>query len=435
MEGKDRIAAAEGGFTLIEVVVAAFLVAVGILGTLGALASGNRLTGDAKRTEQATAVGQQAISKIKALPYNDVALASAPAHAATGPYVNVVGTTFTPGSPVPAEPLVTGVNGTVGKVDATPDAFTSGSTTGTIYRFVTERKECGPSGGNCSDVLRSKRVTVAVWLDATRTNGRRPPPVFVSTVVIDPNSGPLGATATAPNANPGSGTPVSAQPFYLYDTPCSVSARATITGAHATHDTTGTSGTACAGSTRPDLMASAAPPETTVALPDLSTDVIRSSATGLALRRTGTGCPTTGKLATHTWASTPLPKNFAVTGRSAVSLPTRAISSAAADVTLCATLKLVALGTSGQTVTAPVASATYRLPSWPATLNVIGFTVDNTPVAMDAIPGLDAASVKEGRLFLTLGVKAESATDLELRYDHPDQTAVLSVSTTTPYSG
>lgn len=419
MTGTDR-SRAQAGFTLVEVLVAAFVIVVGVLGTLGALASGNRLTGEAKRGEQATAVGQRAIARIKALPYAQVGLASLPAReSAPSPAsrISVDGQSLTVGATT--EPFVTG-----GTVSSAPERFSTGSTTGTIFRYVTRRRECQLSLGVCVDPMDSKRVTVAVWLDSAR--GRRAAPVFASTVVIDPNSGPLGVNV-APTANPGSGPPVSAESFFLGDTPCTASGRAPIAAAHATHDTTGS---ACSGSAPPDLLAPDSPPDTTTAPPDLSTDLTGrgTGPQGLALTRqtSTTSCPSGTSTQTHRWASAPLPLTFQVAGRSALSLWTKTVGGLPASATICAKLEMQTLSGS-TTEKTTVATTSYHLDEWPTTPTPVAFSFANTPVNLGAIPLL-----AEGRLLLTLSVKSDSGADLELLYDHPDFGSLVSVATVPP---
>lgn len=410
--GTDAIDVRQDGFTLVEVLVAALVVAVGVLGLLGALTASGRLTGEAKRTEQATAVGQRAIAAIKALDYARVGLTSKPVHEATGPNARVTGTTFSSGAPIPAEELVAG-----GSVPSAPESFESGNTTGTIFRYVTERTECGLL---CSDTLRSKRVTVAVWLSSSR--GHRPPPVYVSTVMTDPDAGPLGVSVAPPTANPGAGAPITGQQLYLTDTSCNVGTRQPIAGAHATHDTSATTASCTSINTsRPDLLDPDGPPETTTPLPDLSNDLSRTSPLGLGLRRSSATCPTTGsKFEVHTWATAPLPLAFTVVGRSALSVHTRTVGGVAGGATLCATLRAQTAGL----VTTTVATTTYHLDAWPTEDTPIAFAFDNLSVPAIALGG---------RLLLTVSLRA-SATgpDIELLYDHPDQRSVLTVSTTTP---
>src|SRR5205823_2332401 len=148
-------------------------------------------------------------------------------------------------------PLVmTPAAGQAAAVQPGPQAFTVGLSqtpiTGRIYRYVSWRDEVCPFS-LCDGTQNTKRLTVAVVADPTGGSTQRAP-VWVSTVVVDPDAAPPG-TQAPPGGGPGAGDPVTAQTFYLYDTPCGQSQRQTQTGSHPTRDTASSGGSAADTST------------------------------------------------------------------------------------------------------------------------------------------------------------------------------------------
>lgn len=445
----------QDGFTLVEVLVAAFLVLVGLMAILAALDVSARTALSAQRHEQGISYAQRELEKLKTYPYAQLALSSAPAHQADGNPANDP----TPNAPrnpnfyvvdpgtfqikadyqnrnsaqvtaVP-EPLVTG-----GTVDPGPTAFADGATTGTVYRFITYRKEnCGAitvAGvtvlNPCPGLDNSKRITVAVVLNRVGNDAGPAKPVWVSSVVTDPNATPVGVDAP-PTANPGSGPPVTAQPFFLYDTPCHFGARQVISGAHTSHNTAQSpSSTACVAPNEPDLMGPDAPPNGTgTNVYDYSSEVARPNPVGLALQRYDSGCPTTYsalnattlKSSVHTWATRPFGAPFttaASNSRAALSVWTRTRDGQPGSAVLCATLRDAVTGL-------VVGSGTYTQPEWPTTFTQVSFAFDTLP-AYTFVTGT--------RLLLTVSLRSTSSNDVVLLYDHPDYQTFLSVATTTP---
>lgn len=188
----------ERGFTLIEVLVAMLLLVVGILATLGAMASAHRLTGGVQRDQQALGFAQREAERVSALSWASLALDAAPASAASPadmPPAFVSGSNFLvkkdfndpaagppAGVPSTGEPLVIAAGG---GAQATPQTVTVGDTTGKLYEYVTQGS-CGTLGGTelCGSSLPVRRVIVAVVLDPTQNGeGGLQRPVWVSTLV------------------------------------------------------------------------------------------------------------------------------------------------------------------------------------------------------------------------------------------------------------
>ncbi len=469
-------AGAQAGFTLVEVLVAAFLVVVGLVALLAAFDATGRTALAAQRHGQAVSYAQREIERLRTLDYDtQLGVTSLPAGAAStgnaagdptpdnpvNPLYYVTGTSLkvmanysnrNSGlqagiSPNP-EPLVGPADPklTDPRVNPGPEPFVDGPTTGKVYRFVTYRKEScggvsilGVSVANpCSvdalgqpDGKDSKRVTVAVVLDSLADKAGPSKPVWMSSVVTDPNAAPLGVQLP-PQANPGSGAAVTAQPFFLYDTPCHNATRQTVATPHATHNSAQAPllgvATSCVAPNEPDLMSNDAPPGTiTAPIGDFSNDVARSAPVGLALQRSPSGnpaCPTTysssgQKAQIHTWASPASSPAFVIppTGaRAALSIWTQTIDGNPGRGILCATLRDALTG-------ATLGSGTYDQANWPTTPSQLDFTFALT--APLTVPVGD-------RLLLTVSLQSGSTNNVELLYDHPSYASFLAVTTTTP---
>src|SRR5213593_2135381 len=172
----------ETGMTIVEVAIAAVILVVSGLAILGLVDAASRNDYRATQSQVVNDRLQLEMEKIKELPYDQVALTSAPANSsnASDPRSRVATTTFNvnrSGSPNYAQMVYNGgpsqettANVTGGTVDPGPTPFQSGNVKGTVYRFVTWAQDS--SCGNCSDRW-YKHVTIAVALDSTAPGGAR----------------------------------------------------------------------------------------------------------------------------------------------------------------------------------------------------------------------------------------------------------------------
>jgi Tfp pilus assembly protein PilV len=192
--------ATEGGFTMIEVIVALSVLIVGILGAYIAFVTSQRLSLVSERHATMTQIAQKEIERLQGIPYSDLALTSAPTTSTdpTNPdYYVVPGTTPSykwNRSGTVSEPVaIDSIEGTVAPVSS----WTEGSLTGQVYDFVTwtTDTQCSPSCPTSQDY---KRITVAV----TMSNGLLPTPVYVSTVLADPKATPPGGCGGGTCGNP-----------------------------------------------------------------------------------------------------------------------------------------------------------------------------------------------------------------------------------------
>ena len=284
--GGDRIAR-EAGFTVIEVVIAAALLAIASLAVLGLVDAANRNNLRASQSQVVNDRLQQQMEAIKQLPYNQVALTRLPSSSTdpSTPASRVTASTFNVkrtgaancenlvynGSTAPGDgSAVTG-----GSVDPGPTPFQNGSVKGNIYRYVTWEADpaCGnDTQSNCGERY-YKRVVIDITLDQTASGGPR---VYqeIQGYVSNPNAGlPASQGGQGGQNEGGGGTGHGGQDtptpwtFWLTDTSCSqeppAETRQPITADHETHNTlaicpSGQQTGATPGS--PDLMLTEAAP-------------------------------------------------------------------------------------------------------------------------------------------------------------------------------
>jgi len=291
----------EQGFTLVELLVAIFLLVVGITATIGVLEAAARLSVVAERRTTMVHRAQRELERIESLAFSHAAMTAAPTHSSvtTDPYFYVANgppATFQyDRSATPAAPEQIAVDATNGVISSTATPWTDGRLSGNVYEFVTWTTDPNCAGGTiCPVTADYRRVTAEVTL-----NGGLYPrlPVIVSSVIADPNATPSGAPANSaqnPLQSPttqcvngagatvactnglGAGTP---NTYYLYDTPTMSfngslfgsynTTRQSIAGSHVTQPTIALlNSLLCipltllfSGCENPDLMGAAPPPQ------------------------------------------------------------------------------------------------------------------------------------------------------------------------------
>jgi type II secretory pathway pseudopilin PulG len=278
MTGRLETLRAEDGLTIIEVVVAAVILAVGSLAAFGLLSTATKNTQRAKGTQVALDRAQQELEALRALSDEERALTATPPQS-TNEFqpnfrVNDANATFalkrTPvgeykklvvnGGPLYGE----NSEGSVikgGAVDPGPTHFESGDVSGDIYRYIVWRNDerCGAS---CPGDQDYKQIVVAVKLDTPGNLAGERGYVEVQSNFVDPTDNP--ANDPTPNNN---GEVVTAQQFFLPDTPCASSGatdRQEIAGDHPLHNTLGTCSSGLqTGKTpgAPDALLLGAPPD------------------------------------------------------------------------------------------------------------------------------------------------------------------------------
>jgi len=195
----------ERGITMIEVLVAVFVLVVGLIGVFGTFSSSARSTAAAETSAAMAEAGQQTIQQVSALPYTSIADKAAPTKTTTTDttnptyYLSTCGsnTCFQWDTSTSTDTETLDVDPTNGAVSAGPTTVlvpapnsstcTGSSPTGckidlSVYTFVTlvTNPVCSQSGVSCSSTTSYKRITVAV--KSAGTNGPQNP-VYLSTFV------------------------------------------------------------------------------------------------------------------------------------------------------------------------------------------------------------------------------------------------------------
>jgi prepilin-type N-terminal cleavage/methylation domain-containing protein len=176
---RRRFEAAQDGFTLVEVLIAAFILVLGSLGVLLTFVAGIHNVQRGKESQVAISVAQREMEKVHSLAYDKVALSSTPAHSTeTGkPTFRVNSTTFNLNRTGTAE-NATMVVESAGSVAPGPTSFSFGGVSGTVYRFVVWRKDAAycaanPTKTSCTSGHSFKRVVVDVWPDKPPNGSQR----------------------------------------------------------------------------------------------------------------------------------------------------------------------------------------------------------------------------------------------------------------------
>jgi type II secretory pathway pseudopilin PulG len=454
---RRRLVSGQDGFTIIEVMLAATMLTIGLLAVAGTIDLAGQTTVAAQRHEQAISVAQREIEELRGLSYASLGHAAPlPNHGdADAPagdsnprnpnYYVVAGTSNfliksnyrdsssdpAPGTTAAGEPMVTG-----GTVQGGPETVSIAGTQAKVYRYITWRDEpfqtCPTGAGTC----RTKRITVAVVLNASASEPGPSKPVWVSTYVADPEARPPDTPQPLP-ADAGS----KSQPFFLYDTTCYGTGTYATPTTHATRDTSEDTRNCTNSGKAPDLMGPAAPPgETSLTVQNYSNDVTRTAprerGLGLVPRTSNTSCPAPGtysggngiweypagsalKQSIHTWASRPFGAGGFVVpngARTAFSYYTEALDGSAGERTICVILRR------SNALDTVLASAAYT-EQWPTEPTFRSFLFANTPAFTVA---------QNERLLVTVSVTGPGGVNL--LYDHPTYPTSLTITTTTPIS-
>lgn len=186
---------------MIEVMVAALVLVVGILGMFSAFVGSQKLELVSERSTTMAHIAQREIERIEGISYPKIGLSSAPTPSTDpmNPDYYVSGgssPTFewdrSSGS---SEPLdVDTTNGTIAPVQSWSEGMFSGS----IYDFISWASDPDCSPGCSSTTANYKRVTVAVTLNGDLSPG----PVWVSSIVSNPDATPQSGVVNGTAGNP-----------------------------------------------------------------------------------------------------------------------------------------------------------------------------------------------------------------------------------------
>ena len=189
----DRPRTREAGFTIVEVLVAIFILVIGALATFGLLTNAIRNTQRAKATQVALDRAQQEIETLRSIPYSQLALTKTPVAETNrlSPNYRISGTTFALIREPPSSYATMVVNGGAvvgGVVNPGPEPFSSGDVSGNIYRYVVWRKD--DKCTTCTSGQDFKQVVIAVKLDKPGNEPGERGYVEVQSDFVDPTRGP-----------------------------------------------------------------------------------------------------------------------------------------------------------------------------------------------------------------------------------------------------
>jgi Tfp pilus assembly protein PilE len=438
-------ARSESGFTAIELMLAVIVGTVGVVSLIATFDVSRRVTSFSEMKEAASHVAEQNIEEMLAVDYGKLALKGNPTPASsTDPnnpayYLGVNGTgakTFrwNQKANAPAghtEPLV--IDATNGAVPAAAEAWSDGRLRGSIHRYVTCAAAAVTACEQGPATSAYKRLTVAVTVDNAFGPEKA---ILVSTLVGNPEAqnGEGANPLDSPNTQcEDDGELVdctrsvegTVRTWYLYDTPATASARAEITGSHATHPTVAPSGTCTAAVTAgcpvPDLMGPAPTPAPEIAPPiyNYSSEITGGSTPGGAVVRRDAACngtvTTTDNTKGHLWVSSTLSAPITVSGDAAMSISTQTFNGVTASATICIGFYNVPGNISNLVATPPtlIGAAQYTDATWPTAASNAGFKIDFLGDAAGvAIPA-------GRRLGVRVWVAASAGADLVMLYDHP----------------
>jgi prepilin-type N-terminal cleavage/methylation domain-containing protein len=180
----------EDGFTLIEVLIAAFILVAGSMAIFMTFAAALHNVQRGRDAQVAQGVAQREVEKIHALPYSRVVMTSLPTASTetTSPAKRISGSEFTlsrtgtekaplaiagTGVCTSSAPCVnsSGASSCVG--GTSPGTFVDGTAKGSVYCYVTSAKDesCESATGTTCPY---KRIVVAVWLEKDGNQGARP---------------------------------------------------------------------------------------------------------------------------------------------------------------------------------------------------------------------------------------------------------------------
>jgi Tfp pilus assembly protein PilV len=158
MRAADRLRS-ESGITIIELMVASFMLVVGILAIFAVMTSSRDLTSQAETLEAASHIAEREVEALQSLGWAALAHPSMPA-SGPAPHTVTAGSLQTPAGV--AEPVV--VTPASGVVPAAATAWTDGRLRGRMWRFVSWRDD--PADAAAQDY---KRLTVVVEVDGPKS--------------------------------------------------------------------------------------------------------------------------------------------------------------------------------------------------------------------------------------------------------------------------
>jgi prepilin-type N-terminal cleavage/methylation domain-containing protein len=446
--GGSLRAAAEDGFTLIELMIAIVVMTVGVLALGTVLASSRTESNNAENQQAEVHRAQKEIERVASLSYQQVADQAAPGSGSANPndplyYYNPGAGTYQwdQGSTGPKSDLLV-VDATNGGLSANATPWSDGRLGGNVQDFVTwvTDPNCGPG---CPASQDYKRVTVAV---TNNTGGYPRQPVLISTIVADPHANPAGTVLNG-SSNPLSNPQIQCQnaqgqtvtcttsvgsatvnKWYLTDSPASGGYSAPTAG-HPTHATIAPSGTCTpvvtTGCPVPDLLGTSPPGGTT--LFDYSNEQTGVTYVGGRVVHRDAPCAGTPSSTDNTkgemWVSAPLGATTNFTGEGGMTLNSQTLSGASAAVTLCLAVYDVPASIANLISAPPtrLGVVSYTLAQWPTASTPLSFTFNFSSGSSVPVAGGDRVGVR-------IWPDPSSGADIAAQYDNPGYASVIQLN-------
>lgn len=462
----------ESGFTIVEVLVATLILVIAAMTTFSLLSSATKNTERARATQVALDRAQQEVEKLRSLNNDELALTTAPQPSSNeySPAFRVnsgEGTYALTRSPVGNYKKMVVKGGRFyggeeikkGAVDPGPIPFSSGDVKGSVYRYVVWRNDEKCSETDCPGTEDYKQIVVAVKLDKIVSQAGERGYVEVQSNFVDPED------SAKNDPVPGAEGVITAQQFFLTDTPCSPSgetSRQEITGDHLLHNTLGVCSDGLQNETTPgapDALLLGGPPDPAPADPndplryDYSNDFYLEPTPdtdrGLQIRKEDTpGCyftptgTTNPQARIHRWVTDPMEAEFKMSGKVTLKVFTRTLNGVNYKGGICVFLfKRHEKG--AETTDTYLKDKVGEAPYWTYSPGGVGTWPNETgkwsevSVSMTISKSPEPLLVGE-RLGLAISVNpAKTDADaIPFMYDFPTEgTSRLEVETTTPIDG
>lgn len=444
----------ESGFTMIEVLVAILIVSIASMATFGLLSDATRNAQRAKASQVAVEYAEQEMEYLRSLNNKQLALTTAPSHSSNtqSPNYRVSETTFALNrSPVSNYRNLVINGGSIygggeiegGVISPGPTPFNSGDVSGRVYRYIVWHNDESCAEATCPGKQDYKQIIIVVKLNKTVSLPAETGYFEVQSNFIDPKKN--AERDPLPGAG---GAVVTAQQFFLSDTPCSstgVTVRQEILANHPLHNTLGEcSQGPQTGSTpgAPDALLLGSPPDPAPEDPTIplayqySNDLYTE--TGLQLIKEETnGCinepgGTNPASQMHRWVTDPMAEEFKLTGKVTLEIFTRTLNESTYNAGICLYLfdrhKTATGFTTKYFKNILGATEFWSIPTmaWPKTWTSVRRTFELSAAAV--IP-------KGDRLGFAISVEriaTQSAKAISVMYDHPNYPSRIEVDTSTP---
>jgi hypothetical protein len=457
----------EAGLTIIEVLVASIVLVLGAGATFGVLAAATKNAQRAKGTQVALDLAQEELERLHSLPYENLALSSQPetANSPLDPGSRVSGTQFALRRNPPGDYAPLAFDAERG---VSPESeFFSGDTEhegikGMLYRYVVWRDDPSCPDTQCPGANDYKQLVVAVKPTRAVGQGGGGGYVEVQSQLTDPEAAEAEDPEEDPDPDPDPDPTVTAQQFFLSDTPCAASGKAVrveIVADHLLHNTLGTCQSGLqTGKTlgAPDALLVNDPPDpapedpTVPALRDYADDFYLEPTPdtdkGLQIRRDDTGgCnydpagTTNPESQVHRWVTDRMPSKFEMGGKVTLEFYTRTLNDAPYPGKLC--VYLFERSEAGDPPKATDELLTKKIegtpywtfegnPYWPRNI----WTKVRVTMEFEEAPRFID---EDHRLGVALSTEREAtpADAIPVMYDHPAYPSRIEVDSLTPLEG